>query len=733
MIIKLKNITQYENFTLEIPDTGVVRLYGESGIGKSTIFNAIEHALYGSVPDLTTWGAKSSSIDLLLTKINTRVVRTSGPGTLTVYCASGDTLKDDEAQEFINSVMGMNEQEFGACSYIRQGMDNSLLSLGAADQLRFIESLSISDYNPDRAKEKIKILVKESESDLQTKMMIEKQIREVVRDNYAKIASLEASLGTKPVLSLKPHDVESKSEYSVEHRALIEKSKEQLLTVQKSIADPIYDLIKTGEAEIAKQEEQVRVLQGVVDQAKEEASNLKPWPLKTSIESYAELKNLLIQESVINTKIKMRAIYTEITQEYKDVTEHGSLTNMLVAKKDALKRTISVMLDTKASHVSKRMELSSLSIPQYCPKCRVPLSVITGKIIAADDVPPDLQSMKDTLSQTIVALATEITSTEAQSDKVSSWLTKCLTLKDSLPAVEPLPEIKTLEECRDSMNSLNKYIQDSIASENRLKDIDISIFRNINTIRQSQSAIIGLKGKLEKSKDLPTMDQLIAERSETTEIIHNLNTECQRVNNELNSYQQEVKALESFEKIELLLNDLKSEAIAADKRLLVAVQEVGLATERFSAAVRLKELSDFAAVAAIDSKLDDINACSAFFIEKMFSEDGTVIKLKNSATTKKGEERAKFSTEIFHKGKYAKKLSNLSGGEKSRAYLAFQLGLSELYKSPMLLIDEGFAGLGDKDKNQCLEILHDIVKDKLVLVIEHGAGSSHFDATINIG
>lgn len=732
MIIKLKNITQHEDLILEIPDEGIVRLYGESGVGKSTIFNAIEDALYGTLPDLTTWGVKSSSIDILFTKINMRVVRTRGPNTLTVYCANGDTLKDDEAQEFINVAMG-TEQEFGACSYIRQGMANSLLSLGPADQLRFVESLSINDFNPEKTKDKIKALVKDSEVDLQIKKMTEKQISEAIRDSCAKITNLETSLGTKPVLSLQPHDIEAKTEYLVDHRSLINKSKEWLLTIQKNIADPIYDLIKTGEVEITKHEEQINVLQELVNQAKKERDTLKPWPAKTSIESYAELKNLLAQESVINTKSKMRAIYLEITQEYKDVAEHGTLTNMLIAKKDGLKRTIRSMLDAKASHVSKRMELSSLSIPQYCPECRVPLSVIAGKIIAADDVPPDLQSMKDTLSQTIVALAAEITSTEAQSDKVSSWLTKCLTLKDSLPAIEPLPEIKTLEECRDSMNSLNKYIQDSIASENRLKDIDIAIFRNINTIRQSQSAIIGLKGKLEASKQLPTMDQLIDERSKTIELIHNLDTECQRVNNELSSYQQEVKALESFEKIELLLNDLKFEAASDDKRLLAATVDVEKATERFAAAVRLKELSDFAAVAAIDSKLDDINACSAFFIEKMFSEDGTVIKLKNSATTKKGEDRAKFSTEIFHKGKYAKKLSNLSGGEKSRAYLAFQLGLSELYKSPMLLIDEGFAGLGSKDKEQCLEILHDIVKDKLVLVIEHGAGSSHFDTTINIG
>jgi DNA repair exonuclease SbcCD ATPase subunit len=117
----------------------------------------------------------------------------------------------------------------------------------------------------------------------------------------------------------------------------------------------------------------------------------------------------------------------------------------------------------------------------------------------------------------------------------------------------------------------------------------------------------------------------------------------------------------------------------------------------------------------------------------MFAEDGTVIRLNNVSTTAKGEERARLSVDAFHKGRPAKRVKDFSGGEQSRASLAFQLGLSDLYKSPILLVDEGFTGLSEEDYESCLEVLRVAASDRLVLVIEHNVPEAFFDKVERIG
>jgi energy-coupling factor transporter ATP-binding protein EcfA2 len=105
--------------------------------------------------------------------------------------------------------------------------------------------------------------------------------------------------------------------------------------------------------------------------------------------------------------------------------------------------------------------------------------------------------------------------------------------------------------------------------------------------------------------------------------------------------------------------------------------------------------------------------------------------LKNKKVLQTGEERSDLSIVAFHKGSRVKKLSSLSGGEGTRLTLAFQLALSDLYRSPILLVDEALTGLLPDERDGCLEVLKMASQNKLVLVIEHGAPESCFDTVVD--
>ena len=81
---------------------------------------------------------------------------------------------------------------------------------------------------------------------------------------------------------------------------------------------------------------------------------------------------------------------------------------------------------------------------------------------------------------------------------------------------------------------------------------------------------------------------------------------------------------------------------------------------------------------------------------------------------------------------YPIELVNLSGGEISRLNLAFVLAMSEIFKSPILMLDECMSTL---DPDNCINILNTIreeYKGKLVLMIHHQITEGLFDTVIEL-
>ena len=140
MRIKLTDVRQHKDLTIDLPRKGLVYLAGSSGKGKTTIFDAIEDALYDTGSDIQPWSGGSPCIEVTIEELDLHIVKKRNPGSLTVF-HNNNTYLDAEAQATINRLIGMRADEFVACSYIRQEGAGSLLSLTPAEQLRFIQKI----------------------------------------------------------------------------------------------------------------------------------------------------------------------------------------------------------------------------------------------------------------------------------------------------------------------------------------------------------------------------------------------------------------------------------------------------------------------------------------------------------------------------------------------------------------------------------------------------------------
>jgi len=148
--LTLTNFRCWQNKIVTIPTTGIVLLSGRSGRGKSTILNAIVYAVTGSGKNITTFGKKSTSVELKMESLT--IKRTRGPNRLIVH--KGEmSYEDDEAQSMINAIFGT---EFCNTSYIDQDNANSFVFKNPASKMDFLETLLLHSYDIDGMKEKVK-------------------------------------------------------------------------------------------------------------------------------------------------------------------------------------------------------------------------------------------------------------------------------------------------------------------------------------------------------------------------------------------------------------------------------------------------------------------------------------------------------------------------------------------------------------------------------------------------
>lgn len=160
MKLQLQNFKKYKNLTLELPDTGMIRLDGASGAGKTSIIQAISYALYGKTSgSVNTWGEKSSSVKL--DAFGLSIERTRGPNEV-----SCNGSLSDEADALIASKLNMNRLEFELSSYIKQQQENSILALSPAEQLNLIHQIAFNGFSPSDAKENIKLFTNDKTTEL---------------------------------------------------------------------------------------------------------------------------------------------------------------------------------------------------------------------------------------------------------------------------------------------------------------------------------------------------------------------------------------------------------------------------------------------------------------------------------------------------------------------------------------------------------------------------------------
>lgn len=663
MKLSLANFRNHQDSEIELPETGLVRISGRSGTGKSAYLNAVSWCLYNIGNKVVTWGEKSASVSLQGFGLD--VTRTKSPNYLS--CNNDKTVT---AQSEIERILGMNKTEFEISSYVSQGQRNSLINLTPSEQLNVIHSIAFKDKDPESYKERISGFIK----DLDKKIAFEQKTIEV---QEAKIGQLKKSIDSMELMYEEPaENLEAVSERIANLRSEISELQQSIHEQRKSMRIDQESLNHPNRAEF---DRAWKFLETVDERILE---------LNNSLQEKLPLFEINQQEEQARLR-KMNAEVQNLTREHAKLKQN---------EKNAVNR--SSLVSMIASSVDKVNTLTKFGTLDF--------SVL-------DDIQPIADKFSDIKQHAEIALTAldglRIASSEEELQKNKKEMSD---ISDRLKQILSDIEKFTGEQERARRhNSEIIALQEQIASLAQKKENARSIIERNSELEDIET----LKNSIAMATNKIT-EQVAAESAKQKEIEHALALKL-RIKKA-----QEIK-VEIFK----LNNQLSQENEAIDA--LRAVNGANL--KLYEQSSKLLSFWSKAALDVVEATIDELNLRASFWLDILL-EGKVRAELK---TTKKIKSKDaivdSLNLEIMYKGQVLEKVSEeLSGGQFSRVILAYQLGLSDIFNSPILMLDEALRGCDQETINVCLDAIRTIADRKLVIVVEHNIPSHYFDKEIEL-
>ena len=263
--------------------------------------------------------------------------------------------------------------------------------------------------------------------------------------------------------------------------------------------------------------------------------------------------------------------------------------------------------------------------------------------------------------------------------------------------------------------SLRSMISEQEKYKNRMKDISklkaemndekVGLLRDINDIKTAHEEKYGNSKSIDIEEQRSIIANLVEKKSG-----HEANMEQITL---WSKYQSEYKAYSEWKD--------KVDTLKAKEKV-----DRG----RYTAAMTLKNKILEAESMAIANIIDTINMHARGYLDCFFSDHPISVQLQPFKETKKITKPC-INMSIEYKGMECD-LTMLSGGELSRVVLAYTLALSEMFNTPLLLLDECTASLDQDMTNVVFDGIRDNFGEKLVIIIAHQVIVGTFDKIINL-
>lgn len=474
----------------------------------------------------------------------------------------------------------------------------------------------------------------------------------------------------------------------------------------------------------------------------------------------------------LNILLELETDLQEIQKLEKIIINKSDITNMLISKKQEYKKTNEDL--ERQQRLLERAKLEKNTLP--CPECKTFLLVKKDdkkdeiNLIKQEHPPSGIQNKIDMYTKEIPLLKEKIKNLNSDILKLSNSLTNIeeaeksiLTIKNSYEELIPLEkvkeQIKTLRETKNSIvekqnrkkilqipsqtlksfsNNLNKQKEkvDILKSKSKKIKIDLSegeLYNKIITEEKNRELLFqNEKNKKEIEKELAkiksNIDNLFKNKLNIDDIIRDKKEKENLLDRLQALYSKKLKIKEKIDNFFIYEKEYKEYIELEAKISDLTKREEKLKLE-LSAIGNLKEILRESESICVQNIIESINAHAQEYLNVFFN-DPISVRLESFKETKKGI-KSQINIELEYKN-IESDITMLSGGELSRVNLAYTLALSEIFNSPIILLDECTSSLDQELTSIVFEGIKNSFSHKLIIVVAHQVVSGEFDRSIEL-
>jgi len=791
MKVGISGFKCYDHQELEFPGSKITLLSGNSGAGKSTIFEAIRWCLYGKLRNVYPKTADTKTkcqVQLTIPVTGTTnfiITRQKKPDRVTVEVHGPDERSiwtDTVAQNMIVQTFG-DEKLWASTSYIKQKDRCLLLSGSQKEKLQVLRTIALGDDDPDEYISTITAKAKQLETSIVAQRAIyEREVlsynsqtasKSVTAESSTAIPKLDEYVTWKKKSELKLKELHQKLlQYQNDKgqldqlRIIINTKTEKLTGVKNMIPKdkpPTVDQINCLQQQIVTANQQLsfkRQLQQLVVQRSGLKLDDKFDPVKLSSLSQFDIRSQNTRhlqglqtcttygceyttEAIANKlrDLQERLKLAEKAEQYRNTQSRISQLKLKLATLPDIKLekpTVNECItDTEFKINQAKLSKELLS----CPNCSAALKLVVGKLVKVEDVLP---GMTDDDIRTLNFRLQQLRNYQTLAANNSKNLSVIAELESLYP--EPIISDDNPLALKSAINSLQSV---SVVPKPEFTETDIKVAIEIVSLDRKIEMIRSQFSTETITKPLDKMRAQLTEMQTSRDQHLKLATEINRLNAELSSLHQRELTLEELtesnpktdydtvvtelQRLTTFIDDIKY-AKECGERLTKLTQDKQSLEQLYGRLNSLNNLKTTAIQVEYQQLNDTVNVINTVLEEtlsNLFDEPIQVVLSMFKILKTGGRVKPEVNLHIMYKGAEYDAVSQLSGGEGDRVSLAIIIALGIVSNSKLLLLDECLSSIGGELRESAVEMIRKY-NTRTVLIIDHEAVEGIYDKTVKI-
>jgi exonuclease SbcC len=382
MYLELKNFRCFKNLKIDLPDSGVVLLNGHSGVGKTSIFKAINFVLYDDENKCVMSGEKTCQVTMKYK--NYTIVRSKSPTFLHFITSSQSEperkLVGDSAQAKIYEVFG---QHFKLTNYLTQKAIKTFFNLSRDERREFLQHLVIQNFDIESKRELIKKKIKERKSIASIRAgMLESTKQEAVEYHQQPTFPIKITNGVTPEACLK------------EEAAQRNKNKTKMHALQEQISNIEIQIQNSEETQ-----KRITVLSAQLDHYLDEQKRVQ-----TLIDKFVVQSSETLEQEI--SDLEEQVYFADMWVKLKDFEqEHAAILKNLQSKKqeqlDELTNKLKHVEFTQPAEIMKlkKINLSVIEFERVCNQIYKQLKKTVQKENVSSAIESAIRGLDSTISE----------------------------------------------------------------------------------------------------------------------------------------------------------------------------------------------------------------------------------------------------------------------------------------------------------------------------------------------